>query len=184
MKQLSRRVIAPVLVMALCAASLPSQTLQASGLSVRTQNAIYRNPVASSVAVTSVVSLVVVTAPIWLTSAGIGKLHDASVHSGRGRLARADKAGPLPPLTVERIQAQSDGGFQVALKNPEAPDELALLQWPARTDTAEAAVAVGDVLAFQPTPAGAGWTVTAADGVALAFLPTPGAAASNLSERW
>jgi hypothetical protein len=174
MKQLSPRVIAPALVVALFAASLPAQA----------QYSVYRHPVASSVAVTSVVSLVVVTAPIWLTSAGIGKLHDGSVQRSRARVARAERAGPLPPLTVERIEPQADGGFQVALKNPDAPDDLALLQWPARSDTSAPAVAVGDVLAFEPTPAGAGWTVTAVDGAALAFLPTTDAAASNLSERW
>lgn len=173
MKRISHLAVAPLLALALSTPSAPAQAQMYS-----------KHPVASSVLITSVASLAVVTAPIWLTSAGLGKLHDGSARRSRVAHAARTKAGPLPPLTVERVEQQADGGYQVALQNPQAPDDLAVLQWPARPDNAVAEMKVGDVLAFNPTPAGAGWTVAAADGTALAFLPTADAASSNLSERF
>ncbi|WP_312326798.1 hypothetical protein [Stenotrophomonas sp.] len=143
---------------------------------------------ASSVAVLgSYASVVVITAPIWLTVAGFkasaegSERRSAAKREGAGKQG---KAGPLPPLTVEKVEQQPDGGCKVSLKNPEAPDDLAVVQWPARADTATPAVKQGDVLAFTPTETGAGWMVADAKGTALAFMPTTDAAASNLSERW
>lgn len=173
MKRISMLALAPMLALVLHAPSAQAQVYPSS-----------KHPVASSVLITSVASLAVVTAPIWLTSAGLNKARKGSERRARFANATGTKAGPLPPLTVERVEHLADGGYQVALQNPQAPGELAVLAWPARPDNPAAEVTVGDVLAFEPTPAGAGWTVAAANGTPLAFLPTADAAASNLSERW
>jgi hypothetical protein len=136
----------------------------------------------------SVLSVAVITAPIWLTVAGFegsakgSERRSKGKHEGAGKAGA--KAGPLPPLTVEKVEQQPDGGCKVSLKNPEAPNDLAVVQWPARADTAAPAVKEGDVLAFTPTETGSGWMVADAKGTALAFMPTTDAAASNLSERW
>ncbi|WP_367344922.1 hypothetical protein [Stenotrophomonas bentonitica] len=135
----------------------------------------------------SVLSVAVITAPIWLTVAGFkasaegSERRSAAKREGAGKQG---KAGPLPPLTVEKVEQQPDGGCKVSLKNPEAPNDLAVVQWPARADTATPAVKQGDVLAFTPTETGSGWMVADTKGTALAFMPTTDAAASNLSERW
>ncbi|WP_421568999.1 hypothetical protein [Stenotrophomonas sp. PD6] len=130
-------------------------------------------------------SLAVVTSPVWLT---VGAVHESQEKSNnrRERGARADglKAGPLPPLTVEKIEPKANGAVDVSLRNPQAPQDLAVVQWPARDDNPAKTLKVGDVLDLTPTPTGAGWTVAGADGTAVAFLPTPDAAANNLSERW
>lgn len=171
MTRISRLAVSPLLAVALCATSLPASAQEFST----------QHPVASSVIVTSVVSVVVVTAPIWLLSAGVSKASDGSAR--RSRAAKARKAQPLPPLTVETVEPTDDGAVQVALKNPQAPDELAVLRWPAQTDSPLAGVGVGDVLAFTPTPGGAGWNVANAQGATLAFLPTDPDAAQP-SARW
>ena len=171
MKQTSRLAFSPLLAAMLIATSLPATAQEFSTA----------HPVASSVIVTSVVSVAVVTAPIWLVSAGLSKAADGSARRSR---TAANKAQPLPPLTVQKIEPTGDGGVQIALQNPQAPDDLAVLAWPARADNPAAQVKVGDVLDFQPTPAGAGWTVAAADGTALAFLPTTNAATAQSSQRW
>lgn len=135
----------------------------------------------------SVLSVAVITAPIWLTVAGFEGSAKGSERRNKGKHEggkAGTKAGPLPPLTVEKVEQQPDGGCKVSLKNPEAPDDLAVVQWPARADTAAPAVKQGDVLAFTPTETGSGWMVADAKGTALAFMPTTDAAASNLSERW
>ena len=142
----------------------------------------------SYAAISAYVSIAVVTAPIWLTAAGFkGSAKGSERRSAardKGAGAAGAKAGPLPPLTVEKVERQADGAYQVALKNPEAPADLAVVQWPARDDNPAQALKAGDVLAFTPTEAGAGWMVADAKGTQLAFLPTTDAAASNLSERW
>lgn len=134
----------------------------------------------------SFISVAVITAPIWLTAAGF---KESGKGSERRTAAKATgtgngKAGPLPPLTVEKVERQADGGYQVALKNPQSPDDLAVVQWPARDENPAQALKVGDVLDFTPTEAGAGWMVADAQGATLAFMPTTDAAANNLSERW
>jgi hypothetical protein len=166
---------ASALALALLAASLPASA----------QKFGHASPVTSSVLTTSVVSLAVITAPVWLSALGVSELHDASMpHNRAARAAKRQKAGPMPPLTVERIAPQPDGSYEVELKNPQAPDAPAVVAWPARADNPAAGVKVGDVLDFTPTPAGAGWMVADADGTALAFLPTQDAAATSMSERW
>jgi hypothetical protein len=142
----------------------------------------------SYAALSAYVSIAVITAPIWLTAAGFkesGKGSERrSAAKDKGAGTAGAKAGPLPPLTVEKVERQADGAYQVALKNPQSPDDLAVVQWPARDENPAQALKVGDVLDFTPTEAGAGWMVADAQGTALAFLPTTDAAASNLSERW
>lgn len=169
---------------ALAASPLLALTLVATSLPAAAQNFARASPVTSSVAATSVVSLAVITAPVWLSALGVSELHDASMPHNRIARAAPQKAGPLPPLTVERVAQQPDGSYRVDLKNPQAPAELAVVEWPARADNPAAGVKAGDVLDFTPTPAGAGWTVAAANGTALAFLPTGAAAATSMSERF
>lgn len=112
-------------------------------------------------------------------------LEPVSNASSRQRISSVEgKARQLPPMAVQQVEAQDDGGFQVTLQHPEHSDQRALVQWPARVDNPAATLKVGDVLNFMPTDAGAGWTVHAADGAALAFMPTPDAAALQSSERW
>jgi hypothetical protein len=166
------------------ALSLLAVALLASGLPASAQDLSRASPVTSSVLATSVVSLAVITAPVWLSALGVSELRDASMPHNRAARAAAKKAGPLPPLTVERVAQQPDGGYRVDLRNPEAPQDLAVVEWPARADNPAASVKVGDVLDFKPTPAGAGWTVANANGAALAFLPTTTAAATSMSERF
>ena len=175
MKPTPRLALLPLLAVSLIAGGMPASA----------QNLSRASPVTSSVLMTSVVALAVITAPVWLSSLGVSELHDSALpHNRTARAATRQKAGPLPPLTVERVERQDDGAYEVALRNPQAPDQLAVVAWAARADNPAASVQVGDVLDFQPTPAGAGWTVAAADGTALAFLPTTDAAANSLSERF
>lgn len=135
-------------------------------------------------AVSAVVSVYAVSfvaaSPVLLVAAGAKKVGDASRRDTPAR----DKAAPLPPMAVQKVEAQADGGYHVALQRPDAPDQNALLNWPARADNPAAQLKVGDMLAFTPTAQAAGWMVTAADGATLAFLPTPQAASGQLSEQW
>lgn len=174
MQRITRLAVVPLLVPGLIAGAPMASA----------QNFAHASPVTSSVLTTSVVSLAVITAPVWLSALGVSELHDASMPHNRAARAAAKKAGPLPPLTVERVAQQPDGAYRVDLRNPQAPDELAVVEWPARADNPAAGVKVGDVLDFKPTPAGAGWTVANAGGAALAFLPTTTAAATSMSERF
>jgi len=82
------------------------------------------------------------------------------------------------------VEHTPEGGIEMALQNPQAPDASAVMAWPARADNPAAGVKAGDVLDFTPTPAGAGWMVADAQGTALAFLPTNDAAATSMSERF
>lgn len=144
--------------------------------------------VASSyAALGSYVSIAVITAPVWLTVAGFkgsAKSSERRSAAKREGAGKEGKAGPLPPLTVEKVEKQTDGGSKVSLKNPDAPNDLAVVHWPAGGEKPAPTPNVGDVLAFTPTETGAGWMVADAKGTALAFMPTTDAAASNLSERW
>ncbi len=126
-------------------------------------------------------SLYVITSPIWLTSAGYMTLIGASNHSGGGGRI-AGKAGPLPPLTVAKVDTLANGAIEVALQNSDVPEELALVQWPVRDDNPAKDLKVGDVLDFTPTEVGAGWVVANAKGEMLAFMPTQDAAKHHLSE--
>jgi len=135
-------------------------------------------------AVSAVISVYTVSfiavSPVLLVAKGSQAARDSTQRTPRG----TGKATPLPPMAVQKIDPQPDGGFHVALQRPDLPDATALIDWPARPDNPAAGLKVGDVLSFEPTAVGAGWTVTAGDGTALAFLPTPDAAAGQSSERW
>ena len=80
----------------------------------------------------------------------------------KGAPANVRKA--LSLIVHQLAERQADGAYQVALKNPEAPPVLAVVQWPARDDNPPQALKAGDVLAFTPTEAGAGWMVADAQG--------------------
>lgn len=135
----------------------------------------------SATLVGSARSLYVITSPIWLTSAGYMSLIGASSGSGGGGNI-AGRAGPLPPLTVAKVDTLADGVIEVALKNPDLPEDLAVVQWPVRDDNPAKDLKVGDVLDFTPTEVGAGWTVANARGEMLAFMPTQDAAKHHMSE--
>ncbi|SON85925.1 conserved hypothetical protein [Xanthomonas phaseoli pv. phaseoli] len=45
-------------------------------------------------------------------------------------------------------------------------------------------IRVGEMVRFQPSPAGSGWTVHTGQGKALAFVPTEAAAAYGSSQTW
>jgi len=103
MNRIFRPAVAPLLALTLLATSLP----------VSAQNLSNASPVTSSVLTTSVVSLAVITAPVWLSALGVSQLHDASMpHNRAARAAKRQKAGPLPPLTVERVTHQPDGSYE------------------------------------------------------------------------
>ncbi|CAD7713519.1 hypothetical protein LMG31886_06430 [Xanthomonas hydrangeae] len=127
-------------------------------------------------------AILVVSAPVFVSIA-VG-------HSvGRGSEALGDasnkaSAGPLPPMRVKSVEKTTDGGCEVQLQDPAQADNTALLRWPARQDDPTAGFHVGDTVTFQPSPAGAGWTVQSPQGQALAFVPTADAAAQNSSKTW
>lgn len=70
------------------------------------------------------------------------------------------------------------------LQDPANAENTALLHWPARQDDPTAGFRVGETVTFQPSPAGAGWTVQSPQGQALAFVPTAESAAQNSSTTW
>ncbi|WP_313275338.1 hypothetical protein [Stenotrophomonas sp.] len=133
-------------------------------------------------AVSAVVSVYAISfiavSPVLLVAGGSKAVGEST------RREKPAKAAALPPMAVQAVERRPDGGYHVALQRPEAPEQNALVNWPARPDNPAAQLKVGDVLTFAPTDAGAGWMVQADDGAALAFLPTPEAAATQASERW
>lgn len=139
------------------------------------------NPTSAVSAVVSVYGIsFLAVSPVLLVAGSSKAVGDAS----RRDMPKAGKAAALPPMEVQAIDRQPDGGYHVALQRAEAPEQRALVNWPARPDNPAATLQVGDVLNFAPTEAGAGWMVHAADGQTLAFLPTPDAAVVQSSERW
>ncbi|UAU34154.1 hypothetical protein [Xanthomonas campestris] len=94
------------------------------------------------------------------------------------------RAGTVAPMRVEAVETLPDGARQVRLQDPQQADNAALLRWQARQDDPAAGFHVGQMVSFQPTPAGSGWLVHAPQGEPLAFLPTDEAAASNSSHTW
>lgn len=94
------------------------------------------------------------------------------------------RAGPLPPMRVEAVEQDDDGGREVRLQDPDVIEHRAVLRWPARDDDPTAGFIVGARVTFVPTPAGSGWTLHSEAGEALAFVPTETAAADNLSQAW
>ncbi|MEA5126314.1 hypothetical protein [Xanthomonas floridensis] len=93
-------------------------------------------------------------------------------------------AGTLPPMRVQAVQTLPEGAREVQLQNPQQTDATLSLRWPARQDDPATGFRVGDMVSFQPSPAGSGWTVQDPQGQALAFLPTGEAAAHNSSRTW
>lgn len=85
---------------------------------------------------------------------------------------------------MERVARQPDGGYRADLRNPQAPQDLAVVEWPASAGNRAVGVKVGDVLDVTPAPADAGWTVANANGAALGLLPTTTATATGMSERF
>lgn len=147
-------------------------------------NASPQDKLSSYAMIGSVVSLVVITAPVWLTFNASEKMLGGSDKDGKDKAAKGKtKAGPLPPLTVEKVEPLAGGQVDVTLKHPDSP-EVAVVQWPARENNPADALKVGDVLDLTPTPAGSGWMVAKDGGEALAFLPTEGAAKNQMRERW
>ena len=76
MTRIARLAVSPLLAVALCATSVPASAQMLTG---------NKHPVASSVIVTSIVSVVVITAPIWMVSAGVSKASDGSARRSRAR---------------------------------------------------------------------------------------------------
>ncbi len=149
-------------------------------------NASPQDKLSSYAMIGSVVSLVVVTAPVWLTFNASDKMLDGSKKDGadKGKAAKGTtKAGPMPPLTVEKVEPQAGGQVDVTLKHPESA-ERAVVQWPARENNPGRTLQAGDVLDLTPTAVGSGWMVAKEGGEAMAFLPTEGAVQNQMSERW
>ncbi|ALR06484.1 hypothetical protein XFHB_06140 [Xylella fastidiosa] len=87
-----------------------------------------------------------------------------------------------PPMQVKSVEIQQDGGYQVKLQDPKAPENQAELRWPARQDNPTAGFKVGELVHFQPNKNGIGWTVRSAQEETLAFMPTATAANHVFSE--
>ncbi|MCC8626089.1 hypothetical protein [Xanthomonas vesicatoria] len=127
-------------------------------------------------------AILVISAP-YFVSLALG--HSAMAGSeALGDASHKASAGPLPPMRVKSVEKTTDGGCEVQLQDPEKADNTALLRWPAREDDPATGFRVGETVTFQPSPAGAGWTVQSPQGQALAFVPTAESAAQNSSTTW
>ncbi|MEA9581184.1 hypothetical protein VC218_20515 [Xanthomonas nasturtii] len=127
-------------------------------------------------------AILVISAP-YFVSLALG--HSAMAGSeALDHASNKASAGPLPPMRVKSVEKTTDGGCEVQLQDPEKADNTALLRWPAREDDPAAGFRVGETVTFQPSPAGAGWTVQSPQGQALAFVPTAVSAAQNSSKTW
>ena len=81
------------------------------------------------------------------------------------------------------MEITAAGERQVQLQVPDKADQTATLRWPARVhEDQTAAFVVGQKVHFDPTEAGAGWTVKSAQGQALAYVPTAYAAGDVMSQ--
>lgn len=117
--------------------------------------------------------VMVVSGPIFLSAAGVRGAAEMSKESRERREEkRRISAGPLPDLEVKSVDTAADGGRRVALEDPANPENHATLQWPKREDDPAAGFTVGEKIAFQPSPQGAGWMLRNPAGAALAFVPT------------
>ncbi|AAW77524.1 conserved hypothetical protein [Xanthomonas oryzae pv. oryzae KACC 10331] len=94
------------------------------------------------------------------------------------------RAATLPPMRVQAVQTLPEGESEVQLEDPKQVDATLSLCWQARQDDPAAGFQVGEMVTFQPSPAGSGWTVHAEQGKALAFVPTEAAAAYSSSHTW
>ncbi|WP_115541120.1 hypothetical protein [Xanthomonas campestris] len=127
-------------------------------------------------------AILVISAPYFVS---LALTHSAV--AGSEALSHASNkasAGPLPPMRVTSVGPTPDGGSEVQLQDPAQAANTALLRWPVRNDAPAAGFRVGETVTFQPSPAGAGWTVQSAQGEALAFVPTAESAAQNSSQAW
>ncbi|PPU39988.1 hypothetical protein [Xanthomonas arboricola] len=127
-------------------------------------------------------AILVISAP-YFVSLALGH----SAVAGSEALSDAShkaSAGPLPPMRVKSVEKTTDDGCEVQLQDPANAENTALLRWPARQDDPTAGFRVGETVTFQPSPAGAGWTVQSPQGQALAFVPTAESAAQNSSKTW
>ncbi|WP_303637690.1 hypothetical protein [Stenotrophomonas tuberculopleuritidis] len=132
-----------------------------------------------------VTSLIVVSVPL-ATSMGLAALSNAPFKASErnGKVATRTPAVPLPPMEVKQVATTPAGERQVLLQVPDKADQTATLQWPAmQGDDPVARFVVGQQVRFDPTDAGAGWTVKNSDGQALAYVPTAYAAGDALSEQ-
>ncbi|MCM2526259.1 hypothetical protein NDN64_17060 [Stenotrophomonas maltophilia] len=162
---------------------VPASALLLSALLVPTVHAGAAPQLNSSEASVLITSLIVVSVPL-AASAGLSELSKApfkaSERNGRG--ART-KAVPLPPMEVKKVETTPEGERQVQLQVPDKADQTATLRWPVRVhEDQTAAFVVGQRVHFEPTEAGAGWTVKSAQGQALAYVPTAYAAGDVMSE--
>ncbi|MBB4131290.1 MULTISPECIES: hypothetical protein [unclassified Xanthomonas] len=131
----------------------------------------------------SVMSAILVISAPYFVSLAVGH----SAIAGSEAISDASNkvsAGPLPPMRVKSVEKTTDGGCEVQLQDPQQTENTALLRWPARQDDPTAGFRVGDTVTFQPSPAGAGWTVQSPQGQALAFVPTAESAAQNTTQTW
>ncbi|WP_041183483.1 hypothetical protein [Xanthomonas oryzae] len=131
-------------------------------------------------------SALAVSVPVFVGSAIVSSSFVASskavdaMRNGSGQ----PRADTLPPMRVDAVQTLPAGEREVSLQDPQQPEATVMLRWPARQDNPAAGFRIGDMVSFQPSPAGSGWTVHAPQGQALAFLPTSDAAAYNSSRSW
>ena len=141
----------------------------------------------SSEASVLVTSMIVVSVPL-AASVGLSELarEPFKASARNGKAPPRTQAVPLPPMEVKQVRTTATGEHQVQLQvpdQPDQPDQTATLQWPAQAGGPPATgFVVGQQVRFQPTPAGAGWTVTSPQGQALAYVPTAYAAGDVLSE--
>lgn len=162
---------------------VPASALLLSALLVPTVHAGAAPQLNSSEASVLITSLIVVSVPL-AASAGLSELSKAPFKaSERNGRATRTKAVPLPPMEVKKVETTPEGDRQVHLQVPGKADQTATLQWPAAAgDDPVAGFVVGQQVRFDPTDAGAGWTVKSAQGQALAYVPTAYAAGDVMSE--
>ncbi len=162
---------------------VPASALLLSALLAPTVHAGAAPQLNSSEASVLITSVIVVSVPL-AASAGLSELSKAPFKaSERREKAQRTKAVPLPPMEVKKVETTPEGERQVQLQVPDKADQTATLRWPARVhEDQNAAFVVGQRVHFDPTEAGAGWTVKSAQGQALAYVPTAYAAGDVMSE--
>ncbi|MCL1499737.1 hypothetical protein [Xanthomonas nasturtii] len=165
---LSSRVAAALLL-----AALSPTCVQAGEMTTPGEKSQFYSALAVSVPV--VVGSAIVASPFVASSTAVDAMRNGS---GQPR------TGTLPPMRVDAVQTLPAGEREVRLQDPQQSEATVMLRWPARQDDPAAGFRVGDMVSFQPSPAGSGWTVHAPQGQALAFLPTSDAAVYNSSRSW